>query len=80
MAFIPKTHKDYLREIKDILDDNPPRRRKSDHLFSCFHCGAEITIDDPYMEIMHYTPHPGKSSYKQFHEKCFEEIAGKMYM
>ena len=79
MAFMPKTHKDYLEEIKGIFDDKP-RQRRSDHLFSCFHCGGQITIDDPYMEIMHYTPHPGKSSYKQFHEKCFEEIAGKTYM
>ena len=35
--------------IWDILDVFP-KRRKTDHLFSCFHCGGEITIDDPYMD------------------------------
>jgi len=54
-------------------------KEKAEKLWGCYHCAKAINTDQAYFEIMHYVPHPGKSSQKHFHEACFEEIAGKAY-
>lgn len=61
-------------------------KKKTEPLFSCYHCGKTITSEESYFEIYHYVPHEQqlkrpkpKNTRKQFHEACFEEIAGKVY-
>lgn len=48
-------------------------------LGSCSICTINITIDDPYVEIMHYRPYPQKTTRQFFCEECFYAIAGEEY-
>lgn len=49
-------------------------------MFTCFHCAKSIHSNESYFEIIKYDiPYKGKENRKQFHEDCFEEIAGAKY-